>query len=45
MTQKPRKGDFGGLTSKKFPGEHTPGQPLVACAFATHLGDWPVFIL
>ena len=45
MTQKPRKGDFGGLTSKNFSREHTPGQPLVACAFGTHLRDWSVFIL
>ena len=52
MTQKPRKGDFGELKSKKFPkGEHAPDPlppfppPLEACTFGALLGNRSVSIL
>ena len=45
MTQKPRKGDFRGLKSKKPPGEACPRTPLKACAFGAHLGNRSVLLL
>ena len=45
MTQKPRKGDFGKLKSKKFlKGEHA-RIPLEACIFGAHLGNCSVSVL
>ena len=44
MTQKPRKGDFKELKSKKFPMEACPKASLEACAFAAHLGNWSEYL-
>ena len=45
MIQKPRKGDFREIKSKKFPGGACPQTSLEACTFTTHLENWSVFIL
>ena len=47
MTQKPSRGDFREFKSKKNSWGNMPPHwtPLETCAFGTHLGNWPVFIL
>ena len=45
MIQKPRKGDFREIKSKKFPGGACPQTSLEACTFTTHLENWSVFTL
>ena len=45
MTQKPRKGDFRELKSKKFPGRAFPWTLLEACAFGARSGNRSPFIL
>ena len=45
MTQRPRKGDFRSLKSKKAQREACPRTPLKACAFGAHLGNRSVFLL
>ena len=45
MTQKPWKGDFRELKSKKFFIGYMPPKPLEACAFDSRLGNRSVFIL
>ena len=45
MTQKPRKGDFGKLKSKKFPWGACRWTPLETCAFGARLGNRSVFVI
>ena len=45
MTQKPRKGDFRKLKSKKFHYGASPGPLLEACALDARLQNRSVFIL
>ena len=45
MTQKPRKGNFRELKSKKLHGGACPRTPLEPCAFGARLGNRSPFIL
>ena len=45
MTQKPKKGDFGKLKSKKTFHWDMPPDPAKAWAFGARSGNWSVLIL